>query len=60
MKVLEITINELREIDLIKLNINDSLADYLNKEEGISMNAIPSFFMLRNVGINTLNLNVVI
>lgn len=35
MIILEITINELREVDSIKLKINDSLVEYLNKEEGI-------------------------
>jgi len=32
MIISEITINELREIDSIKFNINDSLVDYLSKE----------------------------
>ena len=35
MIISEITINEAREIDSIKLKINDSLVDYINKEEGV-------------------------
>ena len=60
MIISEITINEAREIDSIKLNINDSLVDYISKEEGVSIEGTPSSFMLRNVGINTLNLDIAI
>lgn len=56
----EIRINELREIDLIKLKINDSLVDYLSKEEGVSIKGTLSSFMLRNLNINTLNLDIAI
>ncbi|MDU4891535.1 MAG: recombinase family protein [Clostridium sp.] len=56
----EITINEAREIDSIKLKINDKLVDYINKEEGVSINGTPSSFMLRNIVVNTLNLDIVI
>ena len=58
MIISEIIINEAREIDSIKLKINDSLVDYISKEEVVSINGIASSFMLRNVGINTLNLNI--
>ena len=51
-------VNEAREIDSIKLKINDSLVDYISKEEVVSINGIASSFMLRNVGINILNLNI--
>ena len=37
MIISEITINETREIDSIKLKINDSLVDYISKEEGVSI-----------------------
>ena len=57
MIISEITINEAREIDSIKLKINDSLVDYINKEEGVSIKDAPSSFILKNVGINTLNLD---
>ena len=60
MIISEITINEAREIDSIKLKINDSLVDYISKEEGVSINGTPSSFILKNVGINTLNLDIVI
>ncbi|KLE14802.1 MULTISPECIES: hypothetical protein [Clostridiaceae] len=56
----EIRINEVREIDLIKLKINDSLVDYLSKEEGVSIKGTLSSFMLRNLDINTLNLDIAI
>ncbi|WP_294170109.1 hypothetical protein [uncultured Clostridium sp.] len=36
-------INELREVDFIKLKINNNLIEYLNKEEGVSVRGIPSF-----------------
>ena len=60
MIISEITINEAREIDSIKLKINDSLVDYISKEEGVSINGTPSSFMLRNVGVNILNLDIAI
>ena len=56
MIISEITINEAREIDSIKLKINDSLVDYISKEEGVSIKDAPSSFMLRNVGMSVLNL----
>ena len=58
MIISEITINEAREIDSIKLKINDSLVDYINKEEGVSIKDAPSSFMLRNIGIRVLNLDI--
>ena len=60
MIISEITINELREVDSIKLNINDNLIEYLSKEEGVSIKDAPSSFMLKNVGISVLNLDIVI
>ena len=60
MIISEITINESREIDSIKLKINDSLVDYISKEEGLSIKGTPSSFMLRNVGVNILNLYIAI
>ena len=60
MIISEITINETREIDSIKLKINDSLVDYISKEEGVSIKDTPSSFMLRNIGMSVLNLDIVI
>ena len=60
MIISEITINEARKIDSIKLKINDSLVDYISKEEGVSINGTPSSFMLRNVGMSVLNLDITI
>ncbi|WP_346929124.1 hypothetical protein [Clostridium sp.] len=60
MIISEITINELREIDSIKININDNLINYLSKGEGVSMKGTPSSFILRNVGINILNFDIAI
>ena len=60
MIISEITINEAREIDSIKLKINDSLVDYISKEEGVSIKDAPSSFMLRNVGMRVLNLDIAI
>lgn len=60
MIISEIRINEAREIDSIKLKINDSLADYLSKEEGVSIKGTLSSFMLRNLDISMLNLDIAI
>lgn len=60
MIISEITINELREVDSIKLKINDNLIEYLSKEEGVSIKGTPSSFMLRNIGVNVLNLDIAI
>lgn len=60
MIISEITMNESREIDSIKLNINDKLVEYLVKEGGVPIKGIPSSFMLRNVGLKVLNLNIII
>ena len=60
MIISEITINELREVDSIKLKINDNLIEYLSKEEGVSVKDAPSSIMLRNVGVNTLSLDITI
>ncbi|MFR1316960.1 MAG: recombinase family protein, partial [Clostridium perfringens] len=58
MIISEITMNESREIDSIKLNINDKLVEYLVKEGGVPIKGIPSSFMLRNVGVSILNLSI--
>ena len=60
MIISEITINEAREIDSIKLKIHDSLVDYISKEEGVSIKDAPSSFMLRNIGMSVLNLDITI
>ena len=60
MIISEITMNESREIESIKLNINDKLVEYLVKEGGGPIKGIPSSFMLINVGLKVLNLDVVI
>lgn len=60
MMISEITINEAREIDSIKLKINDKLVDYISKGEGVSIKDAPSSFMLRNIGMSVLNLDITI
>lgn len=60
MIISEITINELREIDSIKIKLDDNLINYLSNEEGVSMKGTPSSFILRNIGIKTLNLDIAI
>ena len=60
MIISEITMNESREIESIKLNINDKLVEYLVKEEGVPIKGIPSSFMLINIGLKVLNLSIVI
>ncbi|MEG0004907.1 MAG: hypothetical protein RR835_11770 [Peptostreptococcaceae bacterium] len=51
---------ELREIDSIKIKLDDNLIIYLSNEEEVSMKGTPSSFMLRNIGIKTLNLDIAI
>ncbi|WP_238881715.1 hypothetical protein [Clostridium sp. YIM B02551] len=48
----------MRECGSIKLNIKDKLVDYINSEEGVSVEVTPSSFMLRNIGISTLDLHI--
>ena len=60
MIISEITVNELREIDSIKINLDDNLINYLSNEEGVSLNGTPSSFMLRNIGMSMLNLDITI
>ncbi len=60
MIISEITMNESREIDSIKLNINEKLVEYLVKEGGVPIKGIPSSFMLINIGLKVLNLSIVI
>ena len=45
--------------DDVNEEILDSLVDYISKEEGVSINGTPSF-MLRNIGMRVLNLDIVI
>ena len=56
MIISEITMNESREIDSIKLNINDKLVEYLVKEGGVPIKGIPSSFMLINVAISIIKI----
>lgn len=60
MIISEITMDELRNINSIKLKINDSLVEYLNKGEGVSVEGTPSSFVLRNIGLKALDLDVAI
>ncbi len=48
------------EIDSIKINLDDNLINYLSNEEGVYIKGIPSSFILRNIGISTLNLDIAI
>ncbi|XZL94348.1 recombinase family protein [Clostridium perfringens] len=60
MIISEITMNESREIDSIKLNINEKLVEYLVKEGGVPIKGIPSSFMLKNIGLKVLDLDIAI
>ena len=60
MIISEITVNELREIDSIKINLDDNLINYLSNEEGVSLKGTSSSSMLRNVGVSVLNLDIII
>ena len=58
MIISEITVNELREIESIKINLDDNLINYLSNEEGVSLKDAPSSFMLNSVGVSILNLDI--
>ena len=60
MIISEITVNELREIDLIKINLDDNLINYLSNEEGVFIKSTPSSFILRNIGVSVLKLSIAI
>ncbi|HAT4307258.1 TPA: hypothetical protein I9080_001025 [Clostridium perfringens] len=59
MLVSEITIGKDREIDSIRLKINDGLIDYLSNEEEVPMEGTSSFLM-RNFRFGRMKLNLVI
>lgn len=48
------------EISSIRIDINDNLVNYLSNEEGVSIMGIPFYFILKNVGLTTLNLEIFI
>ena len=60
MIISEITVNELRDIDSIKLKINDNLIDYISKQDGVSISGAPSIFALRKVGLATIDFDIAI
>lgn len=60
MIISQITVNELREIDSMKINLDDKLINYLSNEEGVSLNGTPSSFILRNIGVSVLKLSIAI
>ncbi|WP_243895428.1 hypothetical protein [Clostridium perfringens] len=59
MIVSEITIGKDREIDSIKLKINDGLRDYLSNEEEVPIKGDSSFIM-KNFRFARMKLNLVI
>lgn len=60
MLISEIIIGKDRAIESIKLKINCDIIEYLNKEEGESKKTTPSSFILRNIGVDVLNLDIAI
>ena len=53
----EITINKEREIDSIKLKLNDNLIEYINKQDGVSaIKEASSIFVRKNIGVPMINL----
>lgn len=59
MIISEITMNESREIESIKLKINDGLIDYLSNEEEVPMKGASSFLM-QHFRFGRMKLNLVI
>ena len=60
MIISEITINQQREIDSIKLKINDNLIEYIGNQDGVSMKGTPSLFALRNIGVGSIDFDIAI
>ena len=60
MIISEITINQQREIDSIRLKINDNLIEYIGNQDGVSMKGTPSIFALRNIGIGSIDFDIAI
>jgi len=60
MIISEITINRLREIDSIKLKINDNLIDYITKQGGAPIKDASSIFALRKIGLSTIDFDIAI
>jgi len=60
MIISDITINKLREIDSIKLKINDNLIEYISKQDGVSIKDSPSIFALRSVGLRAIDFDIAI
>ena len=58
MIISEITINELREIDSIKLKINNNLIEYISKQDGVSIMDASSIFALRKVGLAAIDFDI--
>lgn len=56
----EITINEEREIDSIRLKINDNVIEYMSKQDGVSIKGASSIFVHKNMGVPMINLKIVI
>lgn len=60
MIISEITFNELREINSIKIKLDDNLINFLSNEEGVSLKGTTSSFIVRNIGVSVLNLDIVV
>lgn len=60
MIISEITINQQREIDSIRLKINDNLIEYIGNQDGVSMKGTPSLFALRNIGVGSIDFDIAI
>ena len=53
-----IAVNKLIKIDWINITWEYNLINYLSNEEGIFLKGYALFFLLRNVGIKTLNRDI--
>lgn len=53
-----IAVNKLIKIDWINITLEYNLINYLSNEEGIFLKGYALFFLLRNVGIKTLNRDI--
>lgn len=60
MIISEITINQQREVDSIKLKINDNLIEYIGNQDGVSMKGAPSIFTLRSIGVGAIDFDITI
>lgn len=60
MIISEITIDNRREIESIKIHLTDDVIKFLHNYDGTPPDGVPSYFLLSRFGMQTLDLKLVI